>query len=89
MLAPFGCNNPEPISARETSKSLPTIVGNNHLKMKLSSKGISHDSIWFSMGEFLPALSGAHLDVAFTPQINYWNGTSDIQLKMKDAAILS
>ena len=90
MLAPFGCNNPEPIlCARNIKVSSPTIVGNNHLKMKLSSKGISHDSIWFSMGEFLPALSGAHLDVAFTPQINYWNGTSDIQLKMKDAAILS
>jgi single-stranded-DNA-specific exonuclease len=90
MLAPFGCNNPEPIlCARNIKVSSPTIVGNNHLKMKLSSKGIAHDSIWFSMGEFLPALSGAHLDVAFTPQINYWNGTSDIQLKMKDAAILS
>ena len=53
MLAPFGCNNPEPIlCARNIKVSSPTIVGNNHLKMKLSSKGISHDSIWFSMGNF-------------------------------------
>jgi single-stranded-DNA-specific exonuclease len=40
------------------------------------------------MGNQLNALSGASLDVVFTPQINYWNGASDIQLKMKDVAIL-
>ena len=41
------------------------------------------------MGEYLPAISGAKLDVVFTPQINYWNGASDIQLKMKDVTLLS
>ncbi|HDQ03427.1 MAG TPA: single-stranded-DNA-specific exonuclease RecJ [Deltaproteobacteria bacterium] len=90
MLAPFGCDNPEPIlCARNIQVSSPLIVGNNHLKMKLTSQGISRDSIWFSMGSFMDAIAGANLDVAFTPQINYWNGTSDIQLKLKDVAILS
>jgi single-stranded-DNA-specific exonuclease len=41
------------------------------------------------MGKYLSAVNGASLDVVFSPQINYWNGSSDIQLKMKDAAILS
>jgi single-stranded-DNA-specific exonuclease len=27
------------------------------------------------------------LDIVFTPQINYWNGSTDIQLKMKDVAL--
>lgn len=90
MLAPFGCKNPEPIlCARNIKVSSPSIVGNNHLKMRLTSKGITCDSIWFSMGNYLNALAGANLDVAFTPQINYWNGSSEIQLKMKDASILS
>jgi single-stranded-DNA-specific exonuclease len=41
------------------------------------------------MGKYLNALTGATLDVAFTPQINRWNGASDIQLKMKDVTVLS
>jgi len=24
------------------------------------------------------------MDIAFTPQISYWNGASNIQLKLKD-----
>jgi single-stranded-DNA-specific exonuclease len=90
MLAPFGSKNPEPVlCARNIKVSSPAIVGNNHLKMRLTSKGMSYDSIWFSMGKYLNALTGANLDVAFTPQINHWNGASDIQLKMKDVTILS
>jgi hypothetical protein len=29
------------------------------------------------------------LDIAFTPQINYWNGSSNIQLKVRDIAAAS
>ena len=28
-------------------------------------------------------------DVVFSPQINYWNGSSDVQLKIRDAAIVA
>ena len=41
------------------------------------------------MGKCLSAINGASLDIAFSPQINYWNGSSDIQFKMKDAVVLS
>jgi single-stranded-DNA-specific exonuclease len=89
MLAPFGSKNPEPVlCARNVKISSPTIVGNNHLKMRLTSNGMACDSIWFNMGNQLSALSGVNLDVVFTPQINHWNGASDIQLKMKDVTIL-
>ncbi|HEX7415786.1 MAG TPA: single-stranded-DNA-specific exonuclease RecJ [Smithellaceae bacterium] len=89
MLAPFGSKNPEPVlCARNIKAASPTIVGNNHLKMRLNGNGMSCDSIWFNMGNHLSALTGANLDVAFTPQINYWNGASEIQLKMKDVIIL-
>jgi len=90
LLAPFGCENPEPIlCARNIKVSSPAVVGNNHLKMRLTSNGASVNAIWFGMGKYLAAINGANLDVVFSPQINYWNGSSDIQLKMKDAAILS
>jgi single-stranded-DNA-specific exonuclease len=87
-LAPFGSRNPEPLlCVRKVSVTSPSIVGNNHLKMRVISDGVSRNSIWFSNGQFLPELSAATLDIVFTPQINYWNGSSDIQLKMKDMAI--
>ena len=90
MLAPFGSKNPEPVLyARNIKVSSPIIVGNNHLKMWLNSDGMSCDSIWFNMGKYLPAINGANLDIVFTPQINHWNGSSDIQLKMKDVNIIS
>jgi len=90
MLAPFGSKNPEPVLCARNIKVLsPTIVGNNHLKMRLASSGVSCDSIWFAMGNHLQTVTGANIDAAFTPQINQWNGGSDIQLKMKDVTILS
>ncbi len=88
QLAPFGSRNPEPVlCVRNVSVASPSIVGNNHLKMRVSSDGVSRNSIWFSNGKFLQEMSEGILDIVFTPQINYWNGSSDIQLKMKDAAI--
>ena len=88
QLAPFGSRNPEPIfCVRNVSVASPSIVGNNHLKMRVSSNGVTRNSIWFSNGQYLPELSAALLDIVFTPQINYWNGSSDIQLKMRDIAI--
>ena len=90
MLAPFGSNNPEPVLCAHNIKvSAPIIVGNNHLKMWLNSNGISCGAIWFYMGEHLPAVSGSNIDIVFTPQINDWNGSSDIQLKIKDVEVIS
>ncbi|MFO7568174.1 MAG: single-stranded-DNA-specific exonuclease RecJ [Smithellaceae bacterium] len=90
MLAPFGCENPEPLlCARNLTTASPAIVGNSHLKMRLNTDGASHNCIWFGMGKHLNSISGAHIDVVFTPQFNYWNGASDIQLKIKDAAVVS
>jgi single-stranded-DNA-specific exonuclease len=57
--------------------------------MWLNRDGISHGSIWFYMGEHLPAVNGSNLDIVFTPQINDWNGSSDIQLKIKDVDVIS
>ncbi|MCX5850203.1 MAG: single-stranded-DNA-specific exonuclease RecJ [Deltaproteobacteria bacterium] len=89
MLAPFGSKNPEPVlCVRNVKVSSPVIVGNNHLKMWLNSNGASFDSIWFNMGKFFTALNGANIDIVFTPQINSWNGSSDIQLKVKDVDII-
>ena len=90
ILAPFGSKNPEPLLyARNVKASAPIIVGNNHLKMWVNSNNISRDSIWFNMGKYVNILTKANFDIVFTPQINNWNGSQDIQLKIKDVNILS
>jgi len=90
ILAPYGSKNPEPVlCARNVKASSMVIVGNNHLKMCVNSNGTSRDSIWFNMGKYLGALDGTKFDIAYTPQINNWNGSPDIQLKIKDVNIIS
>lgn len=90
ILAPFGSKNPEPLLyAKNVKASSLFIVGNNHLKMRLVSNGTSCDSIWFNMGKYMNTLDGVNFDIVFTPQINNWNGSPDIQLKIKDVNIIS
>ncbi|OPY14842.1 MAG: Single-stranded-DNA-specific exonuclease RecJ [Syntrophus sp. PtaU1.Bin005] len=88
LLAPFGSRNPEPVlCVRNVNALSPAIVGKNHLRMRVSQSGVSRNSIWFSQGHFIRDLHDSFFDIAFTPQINYWNGSSDIQLKMKDIKV--
>lgn len=88
MLAPFGSKNPEPVlCVRNIRISSQSVVGNNHLWMRVSGSGVSHSSIWFSKGHFIRSLSCEAMDIAFTPQISHWNGISDIQLKLKDMSV--
>ena len=88
MLAPFGSRNPEPVlCVRNIHVTSKTVVGNNHLRMRVSGDGLSINSIWFSKGHFIHSLSGGAVDIAFTPQITNWNGSSDIQLKLKDMSV--
>ena len=87
-LAPFGSGNPEPVlCVKNINVTSQSVVGNNHLWMRLTGDGISYNSIWFNKGHLIDSLSGAALDIAFTPHINNWNGVYDIQLKMKDISV--
>jgi single-stranded-DNA-specific exonuclease len=87
-LAPFGSGNPEPVlCVRNINVTSQSVVGNNHLCMRLSGDGMSYNSIWFNKGHLLNFLSGPAIDIAFTPHINNWNGVYDIQLKMKDMSL--
>ena len=89
-LAPFGRNNPEPIlCVRNVNVTTSTIVGNNHLRMRVKGDGVSCNSIWFSKGHFIHTLSGSALDIVFTPEITHWKGADNIQLKMRDVAPLA
>ena len=87
-LAPFGSGNPEPIlCVRNVNVASQSVVGNNHLCMRLKGDGMAYNSIWFNKGHLINFLSGPALDIAFTPHISNWNGVYDIQLKMKDMSL--
>ena len=88
MLAPFGSRNPEPVlCVRNVNITASNIVGNNHLRMRINGDGVSCNSIWFSRGNFIHSVNRATTDIVFTPQVNSWNGSNQIQLKMKDIMI--
>ncbi|NLN60712.1 MAG: single-stranded-DNA-specific exonuclease RecJ [Deltaproteobacteria bacterium] len=88
QLAPYGSRNPEPIlCVRNASISDPTVVGNNHLRMRINKNGTTRNSIWFSKGHLIPNLTDQPLDIAFTPQISHWHGTANIQLKLVDVCM--
>ena len=88
LLAPFGSRNQEPVlCARNVSITSSSVVGNNHLRMRVVGDGVTCNSIWFSRGQFVSYVRSATSDIAFTPQINNWNGASEIQLKVRDLAL--
>jgi len=87
MLAPFGSMNPEPVlCAKQVQVSSLSVAGNRHLRMRVSGDGVSRNSIWFGKGSFLSRISDPFHDIIFTPQLNRWNGSSSIQLKIRDMA---
>ena len=90
LLAPFGVGNPEPVlCVKGVSVNTQSVVGNNHLKMRLTGDGASLESIWYNNGNFMKTISNSTVDIAFTPQFNNWKDQSNIQLKMIDIAISS
>ena len=89
LLGPFGNKNPEPVLCiRNAMVGTSSIVGHNHLTMRISADGSSCNSIWFNKGHLCSQVSGARFDIVFTPQINRWNGGAQLQLKMRDMALI-
>ncbi len=84
QLAPFGAANPEPLLCVRNVEIVSTsVVGNNHLRMRISAGGTACNAIWFGKGHLFQSLSeGVLVDVVFTPRVHSWNGSSEIQLKV-------
>lgn len=80
---PFGFGSPEPVfAARGVIVSDTRLVGaeGKHLKLKLPM-----DAIAFGMGNLYSKLKiGQSIDIAYTIDMNVWNGRKKLQLKIKD-----
>jgi single-stranded-DNA-specific exonuclease len=87
-LAPFGQGNPEPrLGKRGLAVVSSRIVGNNHLKLRLKQgAGTVLGAIAFNQGKLLgkQVREGARLAAVFTPRLNVWNGTTTVELDIRD-----
>ncbi len=90
LLEPFGSGNPEPIlCSRKVRVDTSSVVGRNHLSMRLSEDGSIRQSIWFNKGHLNSHVTDSHFSVAFTPQFNHWNGYTNLQLKVRDMSAVA
>jgi single-stranded-DNA-specific exonuclease len=87
-LHPFGAGNPEPMFAGKRLEIMNArVVGEKHLKLTLrQGRSLPFDSIGFGMKslEACGLTLRTAVDVAFTPELNQWNGYDRIQLRIRD-----
>lgn len=87
-LQPFGAANPNPVFILNNLTLLQKkLMGSNknHLKLLVEdSQHNTYDCIWWSKGD-ISLNSGDVLDIAFCPQTNTFNGSTNIQLILQDA----
>jgi single-stranded-DNA-specific exonuclease len=90
QFEPFGKNNPVPYfgTRRVKVNGVPTQMGKekNHLRMFVSDGTVKRRAIDWGAGDKLitfrrPNMS---LNIAFSPQINEWQGTRSVQLILED-----
>lgn len=81
-LEPFGMGNPEPaLMVRDMTVVEQRIVGEGHLRLRLSRDGQTFSAIGFRLASHAP---GSMVDIVFFPEINEWNGSSNLQLRVRD-----
>ena len=91
-LEPFGFGNVEPVfSTHEVTVVDHRVVGKagKHLKLKVRKGKITIDAIAFGLGSLVNELQPrVPVDIAYSIDMNTWNGRSSLQLKIKDIRVL-
>jgi single-stranded-DNA-specific exonuclease len=91
-LAPHGAGNPVPVlvSSHVKVAGEPRLMGkkNDHLSLFLQQDGKSIRAVGFGMGDLYESIKRVRsISVAFTPQINSWQGHESVELHLKDVKI--
>lgn len=83
LLEPTGCGNPEPVFLARVHLVEARAIGAQgaHLRLIASEDGARRTGIFFGAGERAGELSEA-AEILFTPQLNHWNGRTDVQLRL-------
>jgi single-stranded-DNA-specific exonuclease len=84
---PFGMKNQQPLFASQKVNLVNFKAvgeGGRHLKLTLLQENHNFDAIAFGKGYLAPDLQpGKQLDVAYTVDVNHFNGNKSLQLKVK------
>ena len=87
-FSPFGPENMKPVFITRNLEVVgqASIVGRNHLRMRVRSGQKVFDVIGFGFGDFAEQLSmhGVDFDMAYVIEKNMHNGITKIQLRVKD-----
>jgi single-stranded-DNA-specific exonuclease len=87
-LEPFGMGNEVPVfSAKDMRVLTVQTIGqdNKHLRLYLSDGKNKFNAIGFNMGEMVKTIRAGYLaDIAFSLNVNLYNGVEYLQLVLKD-----
>ena len=82
-LEPTGCGNPEPVFRTAVQLIEARAIGAQgaHLRLVASEHGVRRTGVFFGAGNRANRLGDA-AEILFTPQLNVWNGRTDVQLRL-------
>lgn len=93
QLAPFGPGNMRPVLVTRNLENFdqPSVIGNNHLKLRIKQNDKMLDGIAFGQGDWIKPLSARNVkyDLAYVLENNSWNGNTNLQLRVKDIKLKS
>jgi len=87
QMEPFGPENLQPVFVARgvVNTGFSKIVKEQHLKFSLQQKGITLNGIGFGMADKMPLLeSRLPVDIVFKIDVNEWNDTETLQLRIID-----
>ncbi len=86
-FAPFGPQNMRPVFLTRNCEIVgrPTVVGNNHLRMRVRKGTTVIDVIGFGFGDMLSQIStGSLIDAVYALEYNTYNNVTRVQMRIKD-----
>ncbi len=85
-LAPFGMGNTEPLFlAKQCEVARVRLMGDGEQHARVIFKNIPYEVIAFNRGERLKHIKEDDtIDIVFTMQVNRWNGSKKLEMRMVD-----
>ncbi|MDQ4120021.1 MAG: single-stranded-DNA-specific exonuclease RecJ [Acidobacteriota bacterium] len=90
FLEPFGAGNPRPVFATRDLylAGEPLVMKEKHLKLRLADKERRQfEAVWWNGAENAQELClrpQTKIELAYTPEVNVWNGNTRLQLVVQD-----
>jgi single-stranded-DNA-specific exonuclease len=82
-LEPFGIGNPRPVFALLGVRKLSaSVMKGRHVRLRLAAGDEVLEAVGFGMAGSMP--DAGLVDIAFTLEINEWNGRKTVRLMLKD-----